>query len=353
MWAILNETPFAAKGAIRLHPKTGRMIWLMAIKATFDLHEDESLTIAEQQEEVLEKPVYSGEKGVSSLLYDCDLPGLKEKVDLLLNGTAYQPGGKPASKLFVGFGIDRWSKTLKIVGDRLWDRFLGMTLVIGPDPFQKMAITYENAYGGMDEKAKPHLQCYQYNSVGKGYAAKQRKLFGKKLPTIEYPDFPTKANYKRNQVAGFGAIPDSWKPRIEHGGTYDEQWDQIRSPLLPQDFSPAFYQSAPKDQQLSYLSGGERVTLLNLMPNRSQFGFNLPQVEFRLFTRIRGSIAPHTAGLKTVIIEPDKPRLILVWHSAIECHNAQTRIETTTIEGDIKQMKQPLHHQAKKQPVPN
>lgn len=333
MWSIKNDTPFAAKGAIRLGHKTARKLWLVAIKATFDIQEDGILVVSDKQEEIFEDPIFTGEEGISSLKYDSDLIGLKEKVDVILNGTAYQPGNKPDKDLLVGFQIGDREKSLKIVGDRLWDRFMGVTSKTMTQPFTQMAIQYENAYGGRDEEAgHQHLQCDHRNNVGKGYASKEKALHGKRLPNIEYPGFPAKANYKQNKVAGFGAIPNYLKPRIDHAGTYDEKWQTNRAPFFPSDFSPLFFQSAPEDQQLPYLFGGEKAALFNLMSGKPEFRFNLPELRFNLTTRIEDSMSGHETAIKTVIIEPDYPRLIIVWQSALDCHNNDHLVEMTYVE---------------------
>ena len=332
MWSIDNHTPFEAKGVIRLNPKTSRKIWLVAVKATLEIQDSGVLVVSDKQEEVFEDPTFTGEEGISSLKYDSDLLGPKEKVDVILNGTAYQPGNKQDRDLLVGFTIGNWSKSLRIVGDRIWDRFMGVTSKTMTQPFSQMAIHYENAYGGVDEQADQlHLQCDLRNNVGKGYASKEKSLHGKKLPNIEYPGYPTKANYKKNKVAGFGAIPNYLKPRVDHVGTYDEQWQTERAPFLPVDFSPLFFQSAPEDQQISYLFGGEKAGLFNLMAEKPEFRFNLPELRFNLTTRIEDSIVEHESAIKTVIIEPDHPRLIIVWQSSLDCHNKDHLVETTHV----------------------
>ncbi|MCG8337343.1 MAG: DUF2169 domain-containing protein [Proteobacteria bacterium] len=333
MWSINNETPFEAKGTVRLDHKTSHKIWLVAVKATFDIHMDGTLSISEIQEEVLEEPVYSCEEGSSSLIYDSDLFGYKDNVDVILNSSGYQPDGVPQKDLIVGVTIGNWGKSLKLIGDRLWDRFLGVTLKTDPQPFKKIAIQYENAYGGTDKKAKQdYLKSYNGNNIGKGYASKKRHLFSKRLPNIEYPDFPTKANYKKNKVAGFSAIPNYLKPRIDFSGTYDENWQSNRAPFFPEDFSALYYQSAPLDQQLPHLFGGEKVSLFNLIPNKSEFSFCLPELEFNLMTKTGDSIKQHKADIKTIVLEPDHPRVMITWQSFIDCHEKDHLVETTTVE---------------------
>lgn len=332
MWTINNDTPFQAKGAIRLDPITSRTVWLVAIKATFDICDDHTLTLSRHPIEVLDTPVYRGKEGSRSLIYDSDLMGLKPRIDIILNASAYQPNNIAGTELEVGFFIDHWGKTLRIVGNRLWDRFLGTMVKTYAQPFTQKPIVYELAYGGIDEKAKPERQNHYHNPVGTGYAVKKSRLTGKYLPNIEYTDWPTKSGFKRNRCAGFGAIPNHWKPRIDYAGSYDKDWQESRSPYFPSDFNPLFFQSAPTDQQYDMLLGGEKVTLIHLMPEKSDYHFYIPRLRFELSTRFNSSLKRHKAEIKTLIIEPDDRRLILVWQSQLDCHGKDYQPKETTIQ---------------------
>src|SRR5438045_9584654 len=95
MWAIKNHTPYAATGMWG-RDKDGVHEWIVAIKGTFDIKRDGRLALADEQPVPLLLPEYHGEAGESSLRYEADLVGMKPTTDILLNGTAYAPGGRPA-----------------------------------------------------------------------------------------------------------------------------------------------------------------------------------------------------------------------------------------------------------------
>src|SRR5262249_30075160 len=102
--------------------------------------------------------------------------------------------------------------------------------------------------------------------------------------------------------------------------TYDAAWDAERRPLPPLDFDDRFFQAAPADQQAPrFLRGGEPVELFNLTPG-GVLRFQLPRVAIGFVTQVGGEQRPHSPRLHTVIIEPDHPRVILVWHTALACH---------------------------------
>lgn len=108
---------------------------------------------------------------------------------------------------------------------------------------------------------------------------------------------------------------------------------KTRQPLLPEDFDERFFQCAPADQQApQFLRGGEPVVILNLSSG-GELKFFLPKLNFGFETRFYdGSREIHkTRNLHTIILEPDFPRVSIVWHSALPCHFKMHKLEQTTI----------------------
>ena len=97
------------------------------------------------------------------------------------------------------------------------------------------------------------------------------------LPNLEDPDALITAWNHRPKPVGFGFYGKGWQPRLGYLGTYDDKWRLERSPELPGDFDPLFYNGAHPDLQMpGYLEGGEPVELVNLSPE-GQIAFNLPR----------------------------------------------------------------------------
>jgi hypothetical protein len=198
-----------------------------------------------------------------------------------------------------------------------------------------MPITYERAFGGVDSgSSKPEIDWYWPNPVGTGFAVSDRAIADVRVPNVEYPDDPIRSWKARPRPAGLGIIGPHWQERAAFAGTYDKAWTDHRQPLLPVDFDLRHFQVVPKDQQaLQFLSGGEPVSLMNLTPS-GLLRFFLPRVVLRLETRFmdeeRREHPP--AQLHTVILEPDFPRVSLVWHSTIECHAKAYKLDHTRVE---------------------
>ena len=329
MWMVDNRTPFAAeRGWVR--DRNGAEIWLVALKCTFDVRPDGSTEISPEQPEVLRVPEHVGEPGASSIKYDADLILTKVTTDILVTGHAHSPKGKPTDAMDVGFRVGPIAKTLRVIGDRVWQS----SSPSAPRPFVKMPIVYERAYGGTDRKSKtPETDWEWRNPVGTGFAVAKANVDGVPLPNIEDPKHLIRSWNDRHAPAGFGPLAPHWQPRVALAGTYDETWMRDRQPLLPDDFQDRYFQCAPVDQQApAFLRGGEPVMLTGLAPS-GDLRFLIPRVFPRLETRFyTGERQVHEPPkLHTVIIEPDFPRISLVWHSALPCHFKVQKLERTIV----------------------
>jgi hypothetical protein len=326
MWVVDNQTPFAAERCW-IRDRDGSEVWLVAVRAAFSIAPDGATQPAKEQEPVVMAPEYWGEPAATSLRYDSDLVHKKLSTDVLLHGHAYAPKGKPAEQVDVSLETEGVKKQLSVIGDRVWERSLGGVKLSAPTPFVQMPIRYERAFGGRDESSSnPKEWTWDvHNPVGRGFAAKRDNLAGKPAPNIEGP--------AADVAAGFGPVPGHWLPRASFAGTYDAQWERDRLPLLPDDFDDRFYQSAPPDQQTPrFLQGGELVELRNLTPN-GYFRFHLPRVTLRFRTRFsKGPDREHRGQLHTVIIEPDVPRVVMVWHTHLSCHHQVLRLLGTVVK---------------------
>ena len=328
MWAITNYTPYKV-GKTWGRDKEGVHEWIVAVKGTFDIKPDGSLELAEEQLEPLLMPEYNGEAGVSSLRYDADLVAPKPSTDVVVNGTAYAPKGRPSTNFLVSVRVARIEKVIRVVGNRRWKRGLFGLKPSRPEPITKLPIIYEYAYGGCDQTdPDPEKQRMDTrNPVGHGVFAKSNHRLGQPLPNFQYP----KGSIEKTGPAGFGAIDSHWSPRRELAGTYDKAWQQNRLPLLPKDWDPRSLLCSPGDQRPNtYLRGGELVELINLTPD-GKLSFALPKIYLTFSTHIDGRTKEHRSRLSTVIIESDHPRLIMVWLTSLACRTDVDYLDETTV----------------------
>jgi hypothetical protein len=325
MWQVENTTPFAAERTW-VRDRHGAEVWLVAVRCTFLVRPDGTTVVADEQDPPVLVPKYRGDPAVSSLLYDSDFYLTKSTTDVVLHGHAHSPGGKPAAQVDVTMQVGETRKTLRVTGDRVFEDSARGAFPDRTQPFTRMALTYERTYGGAEPAPPRNADRPQFddrNPVGTGFAP----AAGKSAPNVEYPGLSL-----GSRPAGFGPIAPHWRPRARYAGTYDDRWQLTRAPLYPADLDDRYFLCSPEDQRPNeFLRGGEAVELLNLTPG-GRLAFNLPRVAFGFETEFRdGHVEEHRARLHTVILEPDKPRVILVWRTELACHPRVLKLLRTVV----------------------
>ncbi|WP_290593952.1 MULTISPECIES: DUF2169 domain-containing protein [unclassified Ketobacter] len=327
MWALANKTPFAAERTWG-RDLNGWHQWIVAVKATYNIQDDGVLELADEQCEPLFAGEYFGEPGQSSLKYEADLIPLKPTTDIILNGTAHAPAGKPSNEFVVAMRVNNKQKALRVLGERHWEKGVVGLKPSSTQPVTRVPIRYEKAYGGWDKsQSNPAKQKWDpYNPVGCGLVQNESQL-GMPLPQIEHLE----RTAKRAGPAGFGAIDSFWHPRSQYVGTYDKQWQEQRHPLLPLDWQPQCLQCAPLDQQTEKpLRGAETIELFNLTPS-GRLCFQLPKIYLTFTTHIAGRVEEHRAQMSSVIIEPDTMQVKLIWNTELLCRNESDYLDRTII----------------------
>lgn len=325
MAEVQNFTPFIAEGEWT-RDRDGGEVWLVAVRCTFRVHQDGTTSVADEQDSEVLGPKYRGDPAESSLLYDSDYYLTKPTTDVLLHGRAHAPGGRPTTQVDVTMRVGEIRKTLRVTGDRPYQPGMRGYVAGRAEPFTEMPLTYERAYGGTEPappKKPDRPQFDDRNPVGTGFAP----AAGKSAPNVEYPGVNL-----GNRPAGFGPIPPHWRPRVRYAGTYDEAWQRERCPLYPTDLDDRFFLCSPEDQRpKEFLGGAEPVELLNLTPT-GRLAFRLPRVAFGFETEFRGGErVRHRGRLHTVILEPDVPRVILVWRTELSCHPKVLKLVRTMV----------------------
>jgi hypothetical protein len=315
MWVLKNNTKYAAERTW-LRDKNGAHVWLVVVKATFDLVENGDLKLADEQPPPLAAPEYTGKPGTSSLLYEADLCAPKPTTDVLVHGIAYAHRGAAARAVGVTLKVDSLHKQLVVYGPRRHVRTSEGLALSTSEPFTEFPLSYEWAYGGVDASDPDPARHAQFgqNPVGKGFAQRWPTLVDTPAWRIEY------INQNPAQVGpgGFGPIASHWSPRIELAGSYDEAWNKQRKPLLPADYSEHFVQCAPLDQRTEkHLRGGEQVELTGLSPGSGFIRFTLPKIFLAFTSFIRNKGIEHRSRLATVLIEPELKRVQLVWQTSL------------------------------------
>ncbi len=317
---LVNSSPLQAGVTVGLDAD-GRQRAVVVVKATYGIPPvDAPAELAATQLPLVMADTFTGTPGFSATHYEAEYAPFKPRCDVLLLGSAHAPGGRPVERLSVSLRVGELRKSFDVLGERRFkDGFLGPSP--GPiEPFARMPISYDRAYGGADASPKKPEQTKTYleNPIGVGYypLSKGKALVGKALAnTAERGKTPTDLRGRYRPLA-FGPLGRNFAPRLALTGTYDERWQKERCPLLPEDFDVAYHQSAPVDQQLPHLRGGELVELGHLAAS-GPVRFALPTASLHVeFHGADGTRNDEPARLDTVLFEPDEGRFSLVWRAS-------------------------------------
>src|SRR5262249_55549327 len=134
---------------------------------------------------------------------------------------------------------------------------LDRRLLVQSSPgFQRISLTYEHAWGG--------LECAE-NPLGMGATA------GSGDPYVVDPAHP-------KTPACFAPLGRLWRGRRGLLGTASRK--AIEAPIaeIPDGFDFAYFQAAPPAQRIDYLQGDEWVVLEGLHPTLEQVRMHLPKV---------------------------------------------------------------------------
>jgi hypothetical protein len=334
---LVNTTNLVA-GYTMATDKTGRESLVVVAKGTIGIPDrpDSELALLDEQVPLVTGDIFTGEPGFSAPLYETDFAPGKPRCDVLLNGSACAPGGQPTERVRVGLRVGSMTKAFEVVGNRVWGHAGGIISAGRPEPFTKMPISYDNAFGGVDKAYEdPALQrTYLPNHAGKGFFANLDPWVfgGKPLPNTEELDRPVTQPSGNYTPMSFGPLARGWQHRIRWAGTYDARWLEHQFPFLPEDFDTRYFQSAPDDQQIDHPRGGEEVVLYNLTPQgRTSFrlpgDLSLPVV----FTGRDGSATDVPAVLDTVLLEPDVSRFMLCWRASLPLRRNIREVRQVTV----------------------
>ncbi|MEP7120053.1 MAG: DUF2169 domain-containing protein [Byssovorax sp.] len=262
--------------------------WALTVvcKATFVLRPGES-PLAPEQEAPSPEDEHWNKDAAQSLRVASDLAPMKARAEVVLVGQAFAPGQQPVRSLVARLIVGELDKAIEVHCDRA---FSPEGALLEGQRISRLPIVYERA------AATASLA----NPVG--IRVGQRDAYGNlAVPNLQPPGTIVATPDDAIDLVGFGPIAASWPSRSERLGRHAATWDPrgwTRAPL-PEDFDPAYFNAAPRDQQIAALRDGERLVLENLHHEHASLTTSLASV------RPRAVLEGRAGGPVTVAMTPD------------------------------------------------
>ena len=335
MFAITNATRHSAT-AVVLTDTDGRDVILAVARGTFALGTRRRLEPADSPAPLVYADEYRDKPGESSLAATTDFAVTKPRGDVVVLGNACAPGGKPVSSMTVSVRVGPLTAKLEVTGDRVWKKGLMGVAPGKPESFAEMPLVWERAYGGgCPSKDGKGGERFTANPVGRGFWLADKDAADQPLPNLSWPGDALKKLGDRPAPACFAFVSPDWESRASLAGTYDAAWERDRSPLLPKDFDPRFFNTAPAALQLErYLEGGEPVVLQGLHADGER-AFELPRDRVTVDLLTPGDrLDSHPAVLDTVVIDAGEGLVHLVWRACVVAPDPLTRLQHVRIRSE-------------------
>ncbi|WP_437760729.1 DUF2169 family type VI secretion system accessory protein [Sorangium sp. So ce1389] len=324
------------------------------------------------------RDVFEGEANASSVRAESDLAPFKPRCDVLVRATAWAPGGQPAERWTARLRVTApgepppggdagapaparralVDKAVEVCGPRWFERTAEGFRLTQPEPTASVPVRWEHAFGGRSLVPAPEPGrgplldevCFT-NPVGRGWM--ESRYLGAlsdagapapdrvPAPQIERPDgrvtglvvashpphaveAPAMAELAEGygaRPAGLGCVGRAWTPRLQRAGTYNDAWVQGRHPFLPDDFSFAYWNAAPDDQQIPHPGPDLRVELWNLarpeLAHDGRVAFELPPHRAFALAWIAGLPVPVPAALDTLTVDAEAMVVTCVWRALV------------------------------------
>ena len=353
---LVEEPPKQSPSQPGLHaflpgqnPEGGPILSVL-LKRTYDISKSGDCLRSEEDRPPNPGDVPWDDPANSSVRFESDFIPFKIATDVVLNGFAYAPNGTPCRELIAGIQVGEVAKRIYVVGDRTAIHNAGrQPRFTEPEPFDRMPLQYERAYGGIDVFSdRKTSYVYGRNPLGLGFVVSNMReaVQDKSLPNIEDPDDRISEerfcvgdflkNWERQPMpTSLGWFPKTWLPRASFAGIMpgDKKTEQelraAYTKLVPPEHQAAYAKTQIRDMDfrffngastglaVPYLKGNEKIAVKHLTADGFR-SFQLPNDIPSVAIDIGEGPKTPEAVLHTVMIHMEEYQVDLVWRAAID-----------------------------------
>ena len=135
---IENTAPFVFE-MLFLADEGARPLFVPVVKATYSFPDNGQLVLVEKPMPVNPAGEFWGDPNASSYKYEPETAFIKPATDVVLIGHAHAPRNGTKETL-VSLQVGSLKKIVKVLGDRIWGKVLGKTIMTNPVPFEKIPL---------------------------------------------------------------------------------------------------------------------------------------------------------------------------------------------------------------------
>jgi hypothetical protein len=297
----------------------GRLTLTVVVKATFSIGGAEAklvtpVDVACEDRTASGAPLLPGREGpAESLDVANDLAPYLARCGVTLRGHAHA-AGQAVTSTAVRLAVFRdraalLDKTLHVFGDRAAGR--------APQPFTRMPLGYERAFGGPQVEANP---------------------VGVPIPNVVDPRDPARP-------AGFGPISPLWAARKRFAGALAGAPCEGPVTELPDAVPWDYFQAAPEDQRIDYLRGGEWIVMDGMHPSlaRLQVQIGTSHGAVRVLAGGARDTAAHVDLVAdTLAIDADQLTCSILWRGRHEVVAGPAALADLRVVAGLEQRDKPV-----------
>ena len=282
----------------------------MFVRGTFAITRGRDALLAEKQEPLAADRSFEDDPR-QSLYTASDLALYKPRVDVMLVGSAFAGERAPSEALIARLSLAELDKSIGVIGDRIWIEGPDGPEPSAPVPFRAMPLRYERATRNRDNPL--------------GFDLTRTPVAGAlALPNLEAAD----DEVGRVRTIGFGPVSPTAPRRRALLTPEGRAWVEggFVGPA-PATFDFAYFNAAPRDQQIEVAPEGATLVLENMSPGAARVEARLPSMRPKVFLvppeADRG--AEITMRCDTVWIDTDRAVLTLTWRglTAVPTHDEE------------------------------
>ena len=308
---FVNDTPLPA-AMIPNGEEDDRITTLFLCAITYRIVGNRLELVPEQRPLILEPATQLPNDAVFS----------KEVVGVCATGFVYPAKGEHAREAFAGLRVGSVETHVVAFGTRVWRRgaFGGVT-PSAPLPFDRVAMTWENAYGGMTNEAARVVEMdgeeafvpeyesgFPLNFDGKGFYTDESRAVDQPLPQLEDPKKLVRRWDERPDPVCFAPYP-LWGGMRAEFMVKDKQIDMSGVPKLGSRAAPrtTFDEIAP----------GTEIILGGMRPRGEVLIFTTPHSPTRVVLRVGASSEILVPRLDGIEIDAEAREVRLVYRAKV------------------------------------